>query len=348
MDTYQTPSSIASGQSAGNTDYPGESVSGDTTVQGREYRARSIEYISTRDSGGGTVIGYVSTGYRSDASHGVPDVDFDDKQAYESIEKFQDRRVKPDNNGAHPSTAPQPGKFEMPDYVTKKGWLSLRRCLCFFIILSIVTLLVSVVGAAIGVYAFLSVFEGGRLFGMSPIEGSTGAQSADLTVLQEQLLESNMLIDELRANLSRVNENHMNNFADLTQQLSVILNTPTTVNNTDTSSVNVSEGVNLYSQCVTQSFGTCMLEANNLVGIVPSFSSCETPSVALTQPGMVNMDIHCGLANRLGERNPITASLNLYDGAVSCACYLVATQTPQRDVECTLYMTRCPGMLATS
>lgn len=348
MESYQTPSSIASGQSTGHGDYPGESVIGDTTVQGRDYRPRSVEYISNRDSGGGTVVGYVSTGYRSDASHGVPDVDFDDKQAYESIEKFQDPRVK-QNNGAYPSTIPpqvgiHPGKFEMPDYVTKKGWLSLRRCLCFFIILSVVTLFVSVAGAAIGVYAFLSVFEGGRLLGSTPIEGN---QTVTLALLQEQLAESNMVINELRTNLSSVNENHQTNFEDLTRQLAVILNVPTTTeNSTDTPNPpSFNTSVNLYSQCKTRSFGTCMLEAGNLVeNAMPQFSSCETPVVSVNQPGMVNLDIHCGVANRLGERNPITASLNLYDGEVSCACYLVATQTPLRDVECTLYITRCPGV----
>ncbi len=57
----------------------------------------------------------------------------------------------------------QAGYIDMPDYVTKKGWALFEECLCFFTILSLVTPLVSVAGALVGVYAFLTAFDGGRI-----------------------------------------------------------------------------------------------------------------------------------------------------------------------------------------
>ena len=333
MESYQTPSSIPC------SDYPGESVSGDTTVLGRDYRANSVDYFKNQDSGGGTVVSYATSGYRSNASQGVPDIDFDDKQgdAYESIERFQDRRVvaTPQGSGScpPPSTMPEvrkPGHVDMPDYVTKKGWVSLRRCLCFFITLSLVTLLVSVTGALIAVYAFLSAFEGGKIL------GAVSSNDAAVSMLQTQLVESQNLIGQLRADLSV----QVNSFEELSLQVASLISPATNVTN-GTAVTDGNSGFS-FDNCETSIRSSCNVDHTVTFSGTPVYSGCDTFEYSLEQTGVYVADIYCSIENRQGEPNPISSTLNIFSGEASCSCSLIHVTEARASVACNLNVKTCP------
>lgn len=331
MDSYQVPSS----------DYPGESVSGDTTVQGRDYRANSVDYFKNQDSNGGTVVSYATTsGYNT--SQGVPDIDFDDKQgdAYESIDRYRDRRVvatpKGDGKCPSPSSMPdvrKPGQFDMPDYVTKKGWMSLRKCLCFFICLSLLTLFIALAGTAIGVYAFLTAFEGGRILGGT----SDNVTSSDpaVAMLQSELEESQNLIEQLQANFAAQSIN----FEQLSLQVASII-TPTNVtSNNETNSTN-SNGLS-FENCETTIQSSCIVEHTQVQTGTPAYSACDTIEVPLEQTGLFLADIYCSVDNRR-EVNPISSTLNIFDNKASCSCTVIHSTTPGGSITCNLYVKTCP------
>ena len=353
MEPFQAPT-VNSGH---NPDYPGESVSGDTTVQGRDYRAQSVEYFKNQDSSGGTVISYATSGYKSDVAPDC-DIDFDDKQAYERIDVIQERRrvvSHPKGSGTCPPPAEmrQPGVLDMPDYVTKKGWLSLKKCLCFFIILSLVTLFIAVVGAAIGIYTFLAVFEGGRILGTSlTIETFNNAA---LSQLESELAESKLLIQELRSNLSV----HANNFEELSGQVASILpsatnapttdapttaNTSTPTNTTDVPPPIATTGISasVFGGCETVLRSQCPVNhQNSLMGGTPGYLLCDTPQIILERSGTALVDVYCNV-NNVMEQNPITSYLTIREGRAGCSCYVIASQSPTSDFTCELYATYCP------
>ncbi len=328
MDSYQIPTN----------DYPGESVSGDTTVLGQEYRAKSVDYFKAQDSGGGTVVSYATSGYRSNASQGAPDIDFDDKQgdAYESIDRFQqDRRVvaTPKNEGRCPSPSSmpdlrKPGQFEMPDYVTKKGWISLRRCLCFFATLTFLTLFVAIAGVGIGVYAFLTAFEGGRILGGA----SQTVSDPAVAILQTQLTESQSLIEQLRADLSV----QVNNFEQLSVQVASIISPANVTNETES----INNGFS-FDNCET-SIVSCNIDRELVLAGTPSYSGCDTFPVPAEPAGKFVADIYCSVENRMAETNPISSTLDIFDGNAVCSCAVIHSTTPQASITCNLNIKTCP------
>ncbi len=320
MDSYQIPTS----------DYPGESVSGDTTVLGLEYRAKSVDYLKAQDSGGGTVVSYATSGYRSNASQGAPDIDFDDKQgnAYESIDRFQqDRRVvaTPKNEGRCPSPSSmtdlrKPGQFEMPE-VTKKGWISLRRCLCFFATLTFFTLFVAIAGVAIGVYAFLTAFEGGRILG-----GALQTVSDPAVVMHQQ-----SLIEQLREDLSV----QINNFEQLSVQVASIISPANVTNETKSTNNGFS-----FDNCESM-ISTCNIDNTQVQSGTPPYSGCDTFELPTEPPGQFLADIYCSVENQISETNPIMSTLNIYDGKASCLCTILHCTTPQASLTCNLNLKMC-------
>ena len=347
MESYQP------GSSTHNPNYPGESVSGDSTVQVRDYRATSVEYFQNQDSGGGTVTSYATSGYKSEGDPNC-DTDFDVKvaDAYERIDVLQEkRRVVTHPNG--PDTCPPPvqmrlpGTGDMPDYVTKKGWLSLKKCLCFFIILSLVTLFVAVAGAAIAIYAFLSVFEGGRIVGTTSTVVSSDA-TMSIEMLRNELTAS---IQELRSNVSV----HANKFDDLSVQVASLLSPDdpvTTANNdavtTDMPPTNTTENsTSVFGRCTTDRISFCPITRSRTPTTTnpgPSFIGCDTPEVSLERPGKMVMGIYCNVPATL-QVNPITTNINIRSGEILCTCAVITDQQlmdAKEEFDCELYATYCP------
>ena len=86
------------------------------------------------------------------------------------------------------------------------------------------------------------------------------------------------------------------------------------------------------------------MQANN-VGTPPASRVCETGVRDVDVPGFRNVNIFCNVDNRAGETNPITSTLNIYDGEASCLCSLVALTTPFASPECRLTIQRCPDTI---
>ena len=334
------------GSSTHNPDYLGESVSGDTTVQGRDYRAASVEYFKNQDSSGGTVISYATSGYKSQGDPNC-DIDFDDKQAYERIDLIQEkRRVVAHPNG--PGTCPppaqmrQPGTLDMPDYVTKKGWLSLKKCVCFFILLSLITLFVAIAGAAIAVAAFLYVFEGGRILGTM----QTVVSPDEIQMLRNELTTT---IEELRSNVSI----HTNNFENLSVQVASLLSPDdpgTTANNditmtTDMPQTTTTESSpSVFGGCTTDTIAQCTISRATVpFQQNPTYLGCDTADVALQRQGQMVMGIYCN-APAIVQRNPISSNINVRNDTILCTCTVITTEalSDEEGFNCELRVTYCP------
>ena len=101
--------------------------------------------------------------------------------------------------------------------------------------------------------------------------------------------------------------------------------------------------VNLTAGCV-QAVATCVINHNN-VGTPPASAVCETAPHVVDVPGFRNINIFCNVDNSAGETNPITSTLNIFNGEASCLCSLVALTTPVTSPECRLTIQRCPDMI---
>ena len=102
----------------------------------------------------------------------------------------------------------------------------------------------------------------------------------------------------------------------------------------------MSGSVDLSVGC-TAITSTCVLNHNN-VGTPPTSLTCETPEHPLEEPGFRNVNIYCSVDNSVAEINPVTSTLNIYNGEVSCLCALVALTVPIASVACRMTIQRCP------
>jgi archaellum component FlaC len=98
--------------------------------------------------------------------------------------------------------------------------------------------------------------------------------------------------------------------------------------------------VDLTVGCIS-AVSTCVISHNN-VGTPPASTVCETDTYDVDVPGFRNVNIFCNVDNSAGEINPLTSTLNIYDGEASCLCSLVALTTPTASPTCKLTIQRCP------
>ena len=104
------------------------------------------------------------------------------------------------------------------------------------------------------------------------------------------------------------------------------------LNNTVFTAIESVRNVNLISEldltagCI-QAEATCVIN-HNRVGTPPASALCETGLHTVDVPGFRNVNIFCNVDNSAGEVNPVTSTLNIYNGEVSCLCSLIALTTP--------------------
>ena len=101
--------------------------------------------------------------------------------------------------------------------------------------------------------------------------------------------------------------------------------------------------VNLSIGC-TNIVSSCVLNHNN-VGTSPASITCETLAHPLEAAGLRNVNIYCSIDNSVAEINPVTSTLNIYQGEVSCLCSLVALTAPTASPSCILTIQRCPDTI---
>ena len=102
-----------------------------------------------------------------------------------------------------------------------------------------------------------------------------------------------------------------------------------------------SNELDLNAGCLSDIVSTCAIN-HNLAGTPPTSLTCETPEHPLEEDGFRNVNIYCSIDNSVGEVNPITSTLNIFNSEVSCLCSLVVLITPTGSPECRLTIQRCP------
>ena len=155
-------------------------------------------------------------------------------------------------------------------------------------------------------------------------------QTEDTALVLE--LQLNRSVSELKEALEYSSITHKNHYQEL--------------NNTIFSTIESVRTVSPYSEldltagCAAPIISTCVLNHNN-VGTPPTSLTCETPEHPLEEPGFRNVNIYCSIDNRFAEINPVTSTLNIYNGEVSCLCNLVALTAPTASPSCKLTIQRC-------
>ena len=164
------------------------------------------------------------------------------------------------------------------------------------------------------------------------------AMNQTILIQQSQYLELNFSIARSLLSLSsqfqQVNKTTAK-LNDTLRELSVNLSDQMLTTNM------VRNELNLTAGCSSDIISTCVINHNN-AGSPPTSLACETPEYPVEVAGMRNVNIFCSIDNSAGEVNPITSTLNIFNGEVSCLCSLVALTVPTASPLCRLTIQRCP------
>ena len=102
-----------------------------------------------------------------------------------------------------------------------------------------------------------------------------------------------------------------------------------------------SNELDLTAGCLSDIASTCVINHNN-ANTPPTSLTCETQEHPVEKDGFRNVNIYCSIDNGVGEVNPITSTLNIFNEEVSCLCSLVVLTAPTASPECRLTIQRCP------
>ena len=165
------------------------------------------------------------------------------------------------------------------------------------------------------------------------IKNFTESQAAALKSLQDLYQElSNKVIEVQMENNIQVQE--------LNRSVSAALKAVESVRNESRNSKR--NELDLTAGCSVVS-SVCSINHNNFQGVtLPASQTCETEPETLEVEGLRNFNIYCSIDNSGGEVNPITSTLNIYNGEASCLCDLVALTQATSSPECRLTIHRCP------
>ena len=147
--------------------------------------------------------------------------------------------------------------------------------------------------------------------------------------------ELNRSVFELKAALEHSSITHERCYRQLNNTIYTVVDSVRTVSPTNE--------LDLTAGC-TQIQAACVINQNN-VGTPPASAVCETDAQDMDVPGFRNVNIYCYVDNSAGETNPVTSTLNIFNGEVSCLCSLVALVTPTASPECRLTIQRCPNTI---
>ena len=150
-------------------------------------------------------------------------------------------------------------------------------------------------------------------------------ENSSLNLVQEL----NRSMSELKAALELTHERR---YRQLNNTIYAVVNSVSTVS--------PNNELDLTAGCV-QTEASCVINHDN-VGTPPASRVCETGTHDVDVPGFRNVNMFCNVDNSAGEVNPVTSTLNIYSGEVSCLCSLVALTTPTASPECRMTIQRCP------
>ena len=323
--------STVSGRSS-SPEHPGERVADSSMPQ---HTSLAMQYVNHANM---PTSGYAYTEHRL---HGVTDVDVDEKPhlVYETMTDLQNARQRVVINGGHPGLASNyvdGEKFAgIPNKPAKQR--GARATMCLIKVIWNIFLLIVVVGAfSLSVYNFLSnnsistapSTEASTELPV-PVTDSITGEKEDMAV---SFAEYNRTVTELRAELERLSSQHESRYQQLNNTIFSAVESVSTVS--------PGNQLDLTAGCLSE-VSTCPIDHNN-AGTPPTSLTCETPERTLEEDGFRNVNIYCSIDNSVGEVNPITSTLNIFNGKVSCLCSLVVLTAPTGSPLCQLTVQRCP------
>ena len=268
--------------------------------------------------------------------HGVTDVDVDEKPhlVYETMTDLQQTRQRMMNGGS-----PQPTYVDkyagIPNKPVKQRNCSTAKCMA--VVIWNFVLFVLVVGAfALSAYNFFS--DGNSTNVINTVTPTEAPSDSSLIGSKDtdSFAQLNQSVAELRAMFELHSTEHENRYQQLNNTIFTAVESVKTVS--------AANELDLTSGCGAPITATCVIDHNN-VNTPPASATCETPEEPLDVPGFRNVNIYCSIDNSVGETNPVTSTLNIFSGEVSCLCSLVALTAPIASPGCKLTIQRCPDTI---
>ena len=308
-------------------DHPGERVADSSAV--------AIQYVNHSNMPT-SPPGYAYAEHGRSGLQGVTDVDVDEKPhlVYESMAEFQHQARQ--RMQMNMKTNMESGdKYASVPNKANRSFGSRAMC-CMIRLIWNLFLLILVLGAfSLSVYNFVSnttvktettapTIEPGQL---------TGAGGGDdVSARIEQL---NATVMELEAMLNELSATHQQRYLEVNNTILAAIES--------VQSVSPTNELDLTFGCV-DNVAECLINHEH-AGTPPSSATCETSSLPVSVDGMSNVNIYCNVDNTVGEANPLVATLNINNGAITCICNIVATAIPTGDPSCKLHVRRCPNTI---
>ena len=158
------------------------------------------------------------------------------------------------------------------------------------------------------------------------------------SALDDLVQELNRSVSELKAALELSSIAHKRRYQQLNNTVFTAVESVRNINPTSE--------LDLTAGCVEVE-ATCVINHNN-VGTPPASGVCETSARDVDVPGFRNVNMFCNIDNSAGEANPVTSTLNIFNGEASCLCSLVALTAATTSPECRLTIQRCPDTIRLS
>ena len=262
-----------------------------------------------------------------------------------TTEPIQEYYVSPRATNEDAQKQDKGSKFEgVPHPIQQKG------CMLQWIVITIV-LLVSFCALGLSIGAFLDGVKQGNELKMMTAQFRKTA--SDIQVLLNNINASAAIgscdecihrtdqLDTYRTSTSQALDSLQSLFDDLNRTVHEVDTQYHLAAEKNYTKQNIMSGSVDFTADCSSIKSTCVINHNN-VGTPPASGVCETSAYPLEKVGFRNVNILCSIDNSAGESNPLTSTLNIYQGEVSCLCSLVALTTPIASVECRLTIQRCP------
>ena len=316
-----------SGRSS-SPEHPGERVA-DSSMQ--PHTSLAMQYVNHANM---STTGYAYAEHGR--LHGVTDVDVDEKPhlVYETMTDLQATRQRMMMmNGGPPVHASNDVDGEKYAGIPNKRVKQHSATCCMIKFIWNLFLFIVVVGAfSLSVYNFLDKNNSTITVTAPPTE-----PPSDQSLLTGGEEDTGVSFAELNSTVAELREELERQFESRYQQLNdTIFRVVESVG-----TVSPSNELDLTAGCPAPVISLCTIQRLN-VGTPPASATCETDAEPLEVEGFRNVNIYCSVDNSGGETNPVTSTLNIYNGEVSCLCSLVALTAPTANIECRLNIRRCP------
>ena len=328
MESPYIPSSESahSGRSS-SPEHPGERVA-DSNVHLTSMAMQYVNHANMNTTG----YAYAEHG----RLHGVTDVDVDEKPhlVYESMTEVQHQARQRMMNGGHvkPNVEAGGDKYAgVPNAGAKRNKVRGTTYQIVKVIWNLFLAVLAVGAFGLSVYNFLNkdtVFVE-NLTNPTSQPSQAGGENVSPALFEEL----NNTVNNLKEMLNMVSSVHETRYSELNTTIFTAIES--------VQSVSASNELDLTFGCVERE-AECVVSRQ---GNSPQFAFCETDTEDLTVEGFTNVNIYCSVDNAIQETNPITSTLNIYAGQITCLCNVLDYSTSSLMPTCRLHVRRCPNTI---